>query len=158
MFPTSIGPSGALKAYLRPETAQGQFVNFSKMLDFNMQQMPFASAQIGKSFRNEISPRAGLLRVREFTMAEIEHYVHAKEKKHPKFKYVKDDVLNILSSPVQESGSSETTATTIGEAVSAVICLRRRFSYFNSAPKNCFRGPSTTKRSATLWRASSPSS
>lgn len=71
MFDVSIG-SAKLPAYLRPETAQGQFVNFSKLLEFNQQSMPFASASIGKSGRNEISPRAGLLRVREFLMAEIE--------------------------------------------------------------------------------------
>ncbi|ODV93535.1 hypothetical protein PACTADRAFT_46336 [Pachysolen tannophilus NRRL Y-2460] len=64
MFETAIGPSGALKGYLRPETAQGQFLNFNKLLDFNNEKMPFASASIGKSFRNEISPRSGLLRVR----------------------------------------------------------------------------------------------
>jgi glycyl-tRNA synthetase len=70
MFQTTIGPSSGSVAYLRPETAQGQFLNFNKLLEFNNQQMPFASASIGKSFRNEISPRAGLLRVREFLMAE----------------------------------------------------------------------------------------
>lgn len=51
-------------SYLRPETAQGQFLVFKKLLDFNNDKMPFASAQIGRSFRNEISPRSGLLRVR----------------------------------------------------------------------------------------------
>ena len=71
MFAISIG-AGKLPAYLRPETAQGQFLNFSKLLEFNQQSMPFASASIGKSGRNEIAPRAGLLRVREFLMAEIE--------------------------------------------------------------------------------------
>ena len=74
MFAVSIG-SANLPGYLRPETAQGQFLNFSKLLEFNQQGMPFASASIGKSGRNEISPRAGLLRVREFLMAEIEQYV-----------------------------------------------------------------------------------
>ncbi|KAJ4304108.1 Glycine--tRNA ligase 1, mitochondrial [Collariella sp. IMI 366227] len=74
MFQTSIGPSSNLPGYLRPETAQGQFLNFAKLLEFNTGQMPFASASIGKSYRNEISPRAGLLRVREFLMAEIEHF------------------------------------------------------------------------------------
>lgn len=73
MFQTSIGPSSNLPGFLRPETAQGQFLNFAKLLEFNMGQMPFASASVGKSYRNEISPRAGLLRVREFLMAEIEH-------------------------------------------------------------------------------------
>ena len=71
MFAVSIG-AGKLPAYLRPETAQGQFLNFSKLLEFNQQSMPLASASIGKSGRNEIAPRAGLLRVREFLMAEIE--------------------------------------------------------------------------------------
>lgn len=73
MFQTSIGPSGGSTAYLRPETAQGQFMNFAKLLEYNMGAMPFASASIGRSYRNEIAPRGGLLRVREFLMAEIEH-------------------------------------------------------------------------------------
>ena len=55
----------------RPETAQGHFLNFSRLLEFNNGRVPFASAQIGRSFRNEISPRAGFLRVREFNMGEI---------------------------------------------------------------------------------------
>ena len=71
MFGSNIGPTGHIKAYLRPETAQGHFVNFAKLLDFNNGRLPFASAQIGKSFRNEIAPRQGLLRVREFTMLEV---------------------------------------------------------------------------------------
>ena len=83
MFATSIGPTGQLKGYtlitlsrnrnqrgsvsfsfLRPETAQGMFVNFKRLLEFNQGRLPFAAAQIGNSFRNEISPRSGLLRVR----------------------------------------------------------------------------------------------
>lgn len=67
MFQTSIGPSSQSVGYLRPETAQGQFLNFAKLLDFNNQQMPFASASIGKSFRNEISPRAGVCKLIEQT-------------------------------------------------------------------------------------------
>jgi glycyl-tRNA synthetase len=51
-------------SYLRPETAQGMFVNFKRLLEFNQGQLPFAAAQIGNAFRNEISPRSGLLRLR----------------------------------------------------------------------------------------------
>lgn len=51
-------------SYLRPETAQGIFLNFKRLLEFNQGKLPFAAAQIGNSFRNEISPRAGLIRVR----------------------------------------------------------------------------------------------
>lgn len=50
--------------FLRPETAQGIFVNFKRLLEFNQGRLPFAAAQIGNAFRNEISPRSGLLRVR----------------------------------------------------------------------------------------------
>ena len=69
MFKTNIGPHGNLESYLRPETAQGIFVNFAKLLEYNGGRMPFAAAQIGLGIRNEISPRNGLLRVREFQMA-----------------------------------------------------------------------------------------
>lgn len=76
--------------YLRPETAQGIFVNFRDLLYYNGGKLPFAAAQIGNSYRNEISPRAGLLRVREFTQAEIEHFVNGDDKRHPKFSLVAD--------------------------------------------------------------------
>lgn len=130
MFETAIGPSGNLKGYLRPETAQGQFLNFSKLLDFNNDKMPFASASIGKSFRNEIAPRAGLLRVREFLMAEIEHFVDAEDKSHPKFAEVKDTKLNFLPKDVQESGSTEVIVKTIGEAVSSGMVDNETLGYF----------------------------
>lgn len=52
MFKTSIGPSGNSVGYLRPETAQGMFLNFSKLLDYNGGRIPFGSAQIGLGFRN----------------------------------------------------------------------------------------------------------
>lgn len=75
MFETMIGPTGQLTGYLRPETAQGIFINFRRLIEFNNGRMPFAAAQIGLGYRNEIHPKQGLLRVREFTMAEIEHFV-----------------------------------------------------------------------------------
>lgn len=130
MFETAIGPSGNLKGYLRPETAQGQFLNFSKLLDFNNDKMPFASASIGKSFRNEIAPRAGLLRVREFLMAEIEHFVDAEDKSHPRFAEVKDIELNFLPKGVQESGSTEIIVKTVGEAVSSGMVDNETLGYF----------------------------
>lgn len=64
MFPTQIGPTAKEPGYLRPETAQGIFVNFKRLLEFNQGRLPFAAAQIGPGFRNEISPRQGLIRVR----------------------------------------------------------------------------------------------
>ncbi|KAH8827620.1 glycine-tRNA ligase [Flagelloscypha sp. PMI_526] len=123
MFASSIGPTGQHPGYLRPETAQGHFLNFSRLLDYNNGRVPFASACIGRSFRNEISPRAGLLRVREFTMAEIEHYVDPEDKSHIRFGEVKDTELVLLPRDVQESGSVQTTTITIGDAVAKGITL-----------------------------------
>lgn len=130
MFETAIGPSGQLRGFLRPETAQGQFLNFNKLLEFNNSKTPFASASIGKSFRNEISPRAGLLRVREFLMAEIEHFVDPLDKSHPKFADVKDINLSFLPRGVQEAGSTEPITETIGKAVESKMIDNETLGYF----------------------------
>lgn len=131
MFQTSIGPSSNLPGYLRPETAQGQFLNFAKLLEFNQSQMPFASASIGKSYRNEISPRAGLLRVREFLMAEIEHFVDPHGgKKHHRFHEVEDVVLLLLDRDTQLSGKTDTKRVTVGEAVKSGLVDNETLGYF----------------------------
>ncbi|KAF1813512.1 glycyl-tRNA synthetase [Eremomyces bilateralis CBS 781.70] len=131
MFSTNIGPSAALPGYLRPETAQGQFLTFSKLLEFNNQAMPFASASIGKSFRNEISPRSGLLRVREFLMAEIEHFVDPEGgKKHPRFDEVRNIELELLNREVQLAGKTDVERVSIGKAVEQKIVDNETLGYF----------------------------
>lgn len=131
MFQTSIGPSSNLAGYLRPETAQGQFLTFQKLLEFNQNSMPFASACIGKSFRNEISPRSGLLRVREFLMAEIEHFVDPEAgKRHPRFSEVRDVELILLDRKVQLEGRTDVRRITIGEAVSTGLVDSESLGYF----------------------------
>ena len=65
--------------YLRPETAQGIFVNFKNILDTTRSRIPFGIAQIGKSFRNEITPGNFMFRVREFYQMEIEYFVENNE-------------------------------------------------------------------------------
>ncbi|MCJ1356138.1 MAG: Glycine--tRNA ligase 1, mitochondrial [Icmadophila ericetorum] len=131
MFQTAIGPSSNLQGYLRPETAQGQFLTFQKLLEFNQQQMPFASASIGKSFRNEISPRSGLLRVREFLMAEIEHFVDPQGgKKHHRFHEVEDVELVLLNRHVQLEGRTDVETMKIGKAVSTGLVDNQTLGYF----------------------------
>lgn len=130
MFETQIGPTGQLKGYLRPETAQGHFVNFGRLLEFNNGRVPFASAHIGKSFRNEISPRAGLLRVREFTMAEIEHFVDPLEKTHERFQEVSSLTLSFLPKGTQQAGKGDITYMTIGEAVKSKMVDNETLGYF----------------------------
>ncbi|KAF3836568.1 hypothetical protein F7725_029126 [Dissostichus mawsoni] len=129
MFQTSIGPGGNMTGYLRPETAQGIFLNFKRLLEFNQGKLPFAAAQIGNSFRNEISPRSGLIRVREFTMAEIEHFVDPNEKIHPKFSNVADLDLTLYSSKAQTSGQSAKIMR-LGDAVEQGVINNTVLGYF----------------------------
>ena len=77
MMKVNIGPvvDENSYAYLRPETAQGIFVNFKNVLDATSKKVPFGIAQIGKSFRNEITPRNFIFRVREFEQMEVEFFV-----------------------------------------------------------------------------------
>lgn len=77
MFKTQVGPIADEEsfAYLRPETAQGMFINFKNVLDSTNRKLPFGIAQIGKSFRNEITPRNFIFRVRELEQMEIEYFV-----------------------------------------------------------------------------------
>nr|KAF6319466.1 hypothetical protein mMyoMyo1_005500 [Myotis myotis] len=129
MFKTYIGPGGNMPGYLRPETAQGIFLNFKRLLEFNQGKLPFAAAQIGNSFRNEISPRSGLIRVREFTMAEIEHFVDPSEKNHPKFQNVADLHLYLYSAKAQVSGQSARKMR-LGDAVEQGVINNSVLGYF----------------------------
>ncbi|KAJ7202068.1 hypothetical protein GGX14DRAFT_654690 [Mycena pura] len=130
MFASSIGPTGQHPGYLRPETAQGHFLNFNRLLEFNNGRVPFASAQVGRAFRNEISPRAGLLRVREFTMAEIEHFVDPLDKSHPRFSEVAEVELVLLDKYTQAAGNSTTRRMTVGAAVAAGVIANETLGYF----------------------------
>jgi glycyl-tRNA synthetase len=78
MFQTQAGPieDSAAKVYLRPETAQGMFVNFKNVLDSVHPKLPFGLAQIGKNFRNEITPRDFIFRVRELEIMEFEYFIN----------------------------------------------------------------------------------
>jgi glycyl-tRNA synthetase len=78
MFRTHVGPveESASVAYLRPETAQGIFVNFDNVATTTRRKLPFGIAQIGKSFRNEITPGNFIFRDREFEQMEMEYFVH----------------------------------------------------------------------------------
>merc|ERR1712051_570816 len=129
MFQTNIGPTGLIKGFLRPETAQGIFINFKRLLEFNQGRLPFAAAQIGNAFRNEISPRSGLIRVREFTMAEIEHFLDPEDKNHPKFDSVKGVEVSLYSACCQMEGKS-VYKTTIGKAVEEKTIDNQTLGYF----------------------------
>jgi len=93
MFKTGIGAE--LKdAYLRPETCQSIFVNFPRIFKTSRVKLPFGIAQVGKVFRNEISPRQGLVREREINQMEIEIFFNAeKENEFEKFESIKEEII-----------------------------------------------------------------
>jgi glycyl-tRNA synthetase len=99
MFATKVGASedSSAVSYLRPETAQGMFVNFKNTVDAYHPKLPFGMAQIGKAFRNEITPRDFLFRQREFEQMEIEYFVREDDwQKH--FEYWKDEMRSWMES------------------------------------------------------------
>lgn len=89
MFQTGIGGDRTV-AYSRPETAQGIFTSFPRIFKNHGTKLPLAVGQVGKSFRNEISPRKGLVRMREFTQMELEYFFNPSEPNFDKFEKVKD--------------------------------------------------------------------
>ncbi|KKT24517.1 MAG: Glycine-tRNA ligase [Candidatus Nomurabacteria bacterium GW2011_GWF2_43_8] len=93
MFKTQVGAGDeAVTSYLRPETAQGMFVNFKNTVDAFHPKLPFGTAQIGKAFRNEIAPRDFLFRQREFEQMEIEYFIRPADwEKY--FEYWKGEML-----------------------------------------------------------------
>jgi glycyl-tRNA synthetase len=89
MFKTHAGAieSDENLVYLRPETAQGMFVNFKNILDTMSPKLPFGIAQIGKAFRNEITPGNFIFRTREFEQMEIEYFINPNDDWNKKFEY-----------------------------------------------------------------------
>ena len=116
-----------VNAFMRPETAQSQFMHYNKLSE--LRELP-VSCCIGKSFRNEISPRSGILRVREFLMGEIEHFVDPNDKNHAKFKYIKHISVRLLDAKTQELGKDDLKTMTIEEAVKNKVVKSEIVGYY----------------------------
>lgn len=126
MFKTSVGPGSKRTGYMRPETAQGIFTDYAFLYRYFREQLPFGVVQIGKAFRNEISPRQGLLRLREFTQMEAEVFVDPKDgKKHPRFARMAD--LKVTLVP---NSDEQPHAFTIGDAVAKKVVANEALAYF----------------------------
>lgn len=128
MFKTQIGASGKQTALMRPETAQGIFIAFKRISRFYKDKLPFGIVQLGKSYRNELSPRQGVIRLREFTQAEAEIFVDPSDKTHAKFESVADHELKLYSQK-QQQNRDEPLQITAGEAVDAGIISSETIAY-----------------------------
>lgn len=114
MFETNIGPGSSSPGYLRPETAQGIFVEFPQLKEYARNQLPFGVGQIGRAYRNEISPRRSIVRVRELTQAELEHFIDP-ETDEPPLSRVEAVTVPLYSASAQ-AGEGGIETMTVGEA------------------------------------------
>jgi glycyl-tRNA synthetase len=124
MFKTSMGAGKGKTAYMRPETAQGMFVNFSQLYRYGRERLPVGAVQIGRAFRNEISPRQGLIRLREFNQMEAELFIHPEDKTWPGFDKVKHEMLPLLPN------SGDAKSVSLEEAVRTKVIKNQVLAYF----------------------------
>jgi glycyl-tRNA synthetase len=134
MFATNIGPGDSDPGYLRPETAQGIFVEFPRLKEYARNRLPFGVTQIGRAYRNEISPRRSIIRTREFTQAELEYFIDP-EVDEPPLERVED--VEVMLYPVDEQNDEDGAEikTTIGAAVEDGIIGDAWVAYFLGVAK-----------------------
>ncbi|MBP1357653.1 MAG: glycine--tRNA ligase, partial [Sulfolobus sp.] len=109
LFATNIGPYTGNQGFLRPETAQGMFTSFKRVYEAFRQRLPVGIAQIGRVARNEISPRQGLIRMREFTIMEIEFFFDPESDIRPDLEKFGNLKLNILRGEDKVKGEKPST-------------------------------------------------
>lgn len=130
MFKTQVGPTSGYEAYLRPETAQNIFINFRRVAHSMRAQLPFGIAQIGKAYRNEISPRNFLIRLREFEQMELEMFVDPEElNNHPRWEEVADFEINLLTQEAQDKGEGYITIS-VQDAVDKGYIYNQYLGYY----------------------------
>ena len=125
MFRTNIGPGNARVGYMRPETAQGIFVNFSNLYRYNREKLPMGVIQTGRSYRNEIAPRQGMIRLREFNQMEVELFVDPADKDWARFPEIENETLDLIPNT-----TLELTTMTVKEAVEKGVIANRVLAYF----------------------------
>ena len=130
MFKTNIGPGSARIGYLRPETAQGIFVNFNNLYRYNREKLPLGVIQTGRGYRNEIAPRQGMIRMREFNMMEVELFVDPEDKDWPRFPKIENETITLVPNT-----TCEPVTMTIKEAVDKGIIANRVLAYFVNTTK-----------------------
>ncbi|MEM1873631.1 MAG: glycine--tRNA ligase [Acidilobaceae archaeon] len=131
LFKTTIGPYEDNVGYLRPELAQGMFVAFKRVYESMRGRLPLGIAQIGRVMRNEISPRQAMIRLREFTIAEMEYFFDPRneEESCPFFEKVKSEKLKILTYEAKTRGESPAWIT-LEDAVESRVIVNKCLAYW----------------------------
>jgi glycyl-tRNA synthetase len=135
MFITTIGPYAGATGYGRPEAAQGIFVEFNRLYAMAREKLPFGVIQIGHALRNEISPRQGLIRLREFTIADLEFFFDPEEPQCHLLKEVENETLRLLLAANRLKNSEETVELTVKEAIAKKIIRVEWQAFFMAMAK-----------------------
>lgn len=134
MFETRIGPYSENLGFLRPETAQGIFVEFKRLLEIARGKLPLGVAQVGRGFRNEISPRQAIVRLREFNMMEVELFMNPEEP-CPYLEKVADVNLPLLTEELVAKGVEEPIVVSAKESVERGYVKHPWLAYFLALSK-----------------------
>lgn len=131
LFQTNVGPYKHDVAYLRPEAAQGMFTSFKRVFTSMRYSLPLGIAQVGRVARNEISPRQGMVRLREFTIMEVEFFFDPEEPGEPDFSRFPGK-LRILTAEARSRGLDEVIEVRPEEAVAEGIIMNKWLAYWMS--------------------------
>ena len=143
MFRIGIGPAGE-EAYLRPETCQSIFVDFPLLFKTQRAKLPIGIAQVGRSFRNEIAPRQGLLRLRELNQAEVEVFFNPKRTDSPRFEWAKGEVLSFR----MPDGKDEQMS--VGEALQSSVIPNVLIGHYLALVTRFYEAAGIQKKSQRL--------
>jgi glycyl-tRNA synthetase len=139
MFETTIGPYSGATGYGRPEAAQGIFVEFNRLYQAAREKLPFGVIQIGHALRNEISPRQGLIRLREFTIADLEFFFDPEEPRCCLLKDVENETLTLYLAPERLKCSEKTIQVTVKQAVAQKLIRSEWQAFFMAMAKKLLK-------------------
>jgi len=135
MFKTIIGPYSEAIGYGRPEAAQGIFVEYKRVYEYAREKLPFGVAIIGHALRNEISPRQGPIRLREFTIMDLEFFFDPEEPQCTMLKEVENEALRLLPAERVLKGVEEPIEVTVKEALSKGLIRTEWQAFFMALSK-----------------------
>jgi glycyl-tRNA synthetase len=135
MFETTIGPYSGAVGYGRPEAAQNIFVEFNRLYNISREKLPFGAIQIGHALRNEISPRQGLIRLREFTISDLEFFFDPEEPACGYIKEVENETIPILLCETRQKDCEDVTLFTVREALDKQIIRSEWQAFFMAMAK-----------------------
>jgi len=135
MFKTNIGPYGDDVAYGRPEAAQGIFADFRRLYEVMRERLPLGVAQIGTVLRNEISPRQGPIRLREFTIMDFELFFSPDKTECPFLPQVEGERLSIITEAARMDSKEHSPSMTAGEALRSGVVKTSWAAFFMALSK-----------------------